>query len=134
MDFLQQSYACQNNRFSFYSTFLSFQAAKMCKYTNYQRLRDILFACFALTWVVTRLGVYPTWILYSTTIEAPQIVEMFPAYYIFNGLLSILLVLHVIWTYFILKIIYKAMYSGKVNISILLFINNMIIYEFIKLF
>ena len=76
----------------------------------------MLFACFALTWVITRLGVYPTWILYSTTIEAPQIVEMFPAYYIFNGLLSILLVLHVIWTYFILKIIYKAMYSGKVRI------------------
>ena len=87
----------------------------MCKYTNYQKLCDLLFACFAMTWVVTRLGVYPTWILYSTTIEAPQIVEMFPAYYIFNGLLSILLVLHVIWTYFILKIIYKAMYSGKVN-------------------
>jgi len=89
------------------------EAAKLCKYTNYQKLCDLLFACFALTWVVTRLGVYPTWILYSTTIEAPQIVEMFPAYYIFNGLLAILLVLHVIWTYFILKIIYKAMYSGK---------------------
>ena len=91
-----------------------FQAAKMCKYTNYQKTCDVLFACFAVTWIVTRLGVYPTWILYSTTIEAPQIVEMFPAYYIFNGLLSILLVLHVIWTYFILKIVYKAMYSGKV--------------------
>ena len=90
----------------------------MCKYTNYQKLCDLLFACFALTWVVTRLGVYPTWILYSTTIEAPQIVEMFPAYYIFNGLLAILLVLHVIWTYFILKIIYKAMYSGKVSTTL----------------
>ena len=99
-------------------TLLIFQAAKMCKYTNYQKLCDLLFACFALTWVVTRLGVYPTWILYSTTIEAPQIVEMFPAYYIFNGLLSILLVLHVIWTYFILKIIYKAMYSGKVIFAV----------------
>jgi len=89
------------------------EAAKMCKYTNYQRTCDVLFASFAVTWIVTRLGVYPTWILYSTTIEAPQIVEMFPAYYIFNGLLSILLVLHVIWTYFILKIVYKFMYSGK---------------------
>ncbi len=54
-------------------------------------------------------------LFFSTTIEAPQIVEMFPAYYIFNGLLSVLLVLHVIWTYFILKIVYKAMYSGKVT-------------------
>jgi len=89
------------------------EAAKLCKYTNYQRTCDILFTSFAITWIVTRLGVYPTWILYSTTIEAPQIVEMFPAYYIFNALLAILLMLHVIWTYFILKIVYKAMYTGK---------------------
>ena len=44
-----------------------------------------------------------------------QIVQMFPAYYIFNILLSILLVLHVIWTYYILKIVYKALSSGKVS-------------------
>jgi len=43
-----------------------------------------------------------------------QIVQMFPAYYIFNILLSVLLVLHVIWTYYILKIVYKALGSGKV--------------------
>eukprot|EP00095_Tigriopus_kingsejongensis_P012731 maker-scaffold43_size480169-snap-gene-2.25 protein:Tk12731 transcript:maker-scaffold43_size480169-snap-gene-2.25-mRNA-1 annotation:"lag1 longevity assurance homolog 6" len=89
------------------------EAAKLCKYTNYQLLCDCFFGCFTLTWIVTRLGVYPTWILYSTTIEAPQIVEMFPAYYLFNGLLAMLLILHVIWTYFILKILYKAMYTGK---------------------
>ena len=118
-------------------TLLIFQAAKMCKYTNYQKLCDLLFACFALTWVVTRLGVYPTWILYSTTIEAPQIVEMFPAYYIFNGLLSILLVLHVIWTYFILKIIYKAMYSGKVIFAVFnqcLRVNQYVFMHILKLF
>lgn len=91
------------------------EAAKMAKYANYQRLCDVLFAFFALTWIVTRLGVYPSWILYSTTIEAPQIVEMFPAYYFFNGLLTILLMLHVIWTYFILKIVHKAMSSGKMD-------------------
>lgn len=89
------------------------EAAKMCKYTNYQILCDIIFGFFAVTWIVTRLGVYPSWILYSTTIDAPQIVEMFPAYYLFNGLLSMLLVLHVIWTYFILKILYKAFHTGK---------------------
>ena len=94
----------------------------MCKYTNYQRTCDILFTSFAITWIVTRLGVYPTWILYSTTIEAPQIVEMFPAYYIFNALLAILLMLHVIWTYFILKIVYKAMYTGKVILERFFFI------------
>ena len=57
----------------------------MCKYTNYQRTCDVLFASFAVTWIVTRLGVYPTWILYSTTIEAPQIVEMFPGLITYRG-------------------------------------------------
>ena len=53
---------------------------------------------------------------FSATIEAPQMVEMFPAYYIFNGLLSVLLVLHVIWTYFILKIAFHALLAKKVNV------------------
>ena len=48
-------------------------------------------------------------ISFSSTVEAPQIVEMFPAYYIFNGLFSILLVLHVIWTYFIYKVAYRSL-------------------------
>jgi len=87
------------------------EAAKMCNYTKYEKACDIIFGFFTVSWIVTRLGVFPTWILYSTTIEAPQIVEMFPAYYIFNGLLSVLLVLHTIWTYFILKISYNALYA-----------------------
>lgn len=40
---------------------------------------------------------------------------MFPAYYIFNFLLSILLVLHVIWTYYILKIAYRSLFIGMVR-------------------
>ena len=91
------------------------EAAKMFKYAEKQRVCDALFGTFTVTWIITRLGVYPTWILYSTTIQAPQLLEMFPAYYFFNLLLSILLVLHVIWTYFILKIVYKACFSGKVG-------------------
>ena len=42
---------------------------------------------------------------------------MFPAYYIFNFLLSILLVLHVTWTYYILKILYRAIMVNKVRES-----------------
>ena len=45
---------------------------------------------------------------FSATVEAPQILEMFPAYYIFNGLFSILLILHVVWTYFIYKVAYRS--------------------------
>ena len=89
------------------------EAAKLFKYSNYQRTCDILFTFFAIAWIVTRLGIYPTWIIYSVAVEAPQFVGMFPAYYVFNALLATLLILHVGWTYFILKVIYKAIYTGK---------------------
>ena len=89
------------------------EAAEMFKYANYQRTCDFLFAVFAVAWVVTRLGIYPTWIIYSVAVEAPQMLQMFPIYYFFNVLLSLLLVLHVTWTYFIFKAVYKALLCGK---------------------
>jgi sphingoid base N-palmitoyltransferase len=43
-----------------------------------------------------------------------MIIEMFPAYYIFNFLLLLLLVLHVGWTYLILRIVYNSIIAGQV--------------------
>ena len=37
-----------------------------------------------------------------------QLVEMFPVYYIFNFLMTLLLILHVIWYYLITLIAYKV--------------------------
>jgi len=85
------------------------EAAKMLHYAKLNMLCDITFAVFLLVWTCTRLGVFPTWIFYSSTVEAPQILEMFPAYYIFNGLFSVLLILHVVWTYFIYKVAYRSL-------------------------
>ena len=52
-------------------------------------------------------------VLYSIWVEYPQIIEMFPAYIVFNLLLSTLLILHVFWTYFLLKLIYLAVLKGS---------------------
>jgi len=81
----------------------------MLHYAKLDILCDVIFGVFLLVWTCTRLGVFPTWIFYSATVEAPQILEMFPAYYIFNGLFSVLLILHVIWTYFIYKVAYRSL-------------------------
>jgi hypothetical protein len=51
---------------------------------------------------------------FRTSIEAPTIIEMFPAYYIFNFLLLLLLVLHIGWTYLILRIVYNSIMAGQV--------------------
>lgn len=91
------------------------EAAKMAKYSGYQKVCDVIFAIFTVLWIITRLGVYPFWIIYSTSIEAPKIVPMFPAYYIFNGLLILLLILHIFWTYLILKIAYNSLNAGQME-------------------
>uniref|UniRef100_A0A1L8DUL0 Protein transporter n=2 Tax=Nyssomyia neivai TaxID=330878 RepID=A0A1L8DUL0_9DIPT len=90
------------------------EAAKLTKYASYQKLCDAIFAIFTIVWIVTRLGFYPR-IIYNTSIEAPQILPMFPAYYIFNTLLILLLILHIVWTYLILQIAYTAVKSGQME-------------------
>lgn len=51
----------------------------------------------------------------STSVTAPAMVAVFPAYYIFNSLLILLLVLHVIWTYLILRVVYNSILMGQVR-------------------
>ncbi|CAK1589947.1 unnamed protein product [Parnassius mnemosyne] len=90
-------------------------AAKAAKYANYQKLCDGMFAIFTVLWIVTRLGIYPFYIIWSTTIRAPMLVPMFPAYFIFNSLLCLLLCLHILWTWLILQVAYKAITAGRLD-------------------
>lgn len=39
-------------------------AAKMAKYTSYQKVCDTLLGIFTVLWIVTRIGIYPFWIIY----------------------------------------------------------------------
>ncbi|MCL4131119.1 UNVERIFIED_CONTAM: hypothetical protein GTU68_064852 [Idotea baltica] len=91
------------------------QAAKMCIYVGHKALCDAVFALFAVTWVLTRDCIYPFWIVRNTMFEATNIIPLFPAYYIFNTLLVILLILHFYWTYFIFRIIANTMVKGKME-------------------
>ena len=54
-------------------------------------------------------------ILYTTTFEAPDLMGMFPAYYLFNALLYSLQVMHVIWFFMICRVAYKSSRNGKVD-------------------
>lgn len=41
------------------------EAAKMAKYSGYQKVCDVIFAIFTVLWIVTRLGIFPFWIIYK---------------------------------------------------------------------
>ena len=96
------------------------EGAKLTKYAQYQKVCDSIFAFFIVVWCVTRLGLFPR-IIYSTSVEAPRIVPMFPAYYIFNTLLILLLVLHIGWTYLIFQIAARALKAGQVSFFSMIF-------------
>eukprot|EP00095_Tigriopus_kingsejongensis_P001622 snap_masked-scaffold289_size220122-processed-gene-1.19 protein:Tk01622 transcript:snap_masked-scaffold289_size220122-processed-gene-1.19-mRNA-1 annotation:"ceramide synthase 6-like" len=84
------------------------ESAKMFRYLGNRAFSEVLFYGFAVAWMVTRLGYFPTWILYSITVEAGQFIQYFHAYHVFSGLLSVLLILNLFWAYFIFKVAYIA--------------------------
>jgi len=91
------------------------EAAKICKYANYQKACNIIFGTFVVIWVITRLYLYPAYILKTTMIESIQIVGWANGYYVMNGFMVSLQILHVIWTYYILKALVKALGSGNIE-------------------
>ncbi|XP_009460357.1 PREDICTED: ceramide synthase 6 [Nipponia nippon] len=89
------------------------EAAKMANYCKCQKLSDLLFLTFAIVFIVSRLGIYPLWILNTTLFELYEALGNFPALWVFNVLLVILQILHCFWSYLIIKAAYKAISKGK---------------------
>nr|XP_048688256.1 ceramide synthase 5 isoform X3 [Caretta caretta] len=91
------------------------EAAKLANYAKYQRLCDATFILFGVVFIVTRLGIYPFWILNTTLFESWELIGPYPSWWLFNGLLVTLQVLHIIWSCLIIRIAYKALLRGKVS-------------------
>ncbi|XP_070825529.1 ceramide synthase 5-like [Chaetodon trifascialis] len=91
------------------------EAAKLANYAKYQRLCDGLFVVFSLSFFITRLVIYPFWIVNSVLFESWEIVGPYQAWWLFNGLLLVLQALHIIWFYLIARIAIKAIFKGKVS-------------------
>uniref|UniRef100_A0A8C3RRS0 Ceramide synthase 6 n=1 Tax=Chelydra serpentina TaxID=8475 RepID=A0A8C3RRS0_CHESE len=90
------------------------EAAKMANYCKCQKLSDLLFLMFAIVFIISRLGIYPLWILNTMLFELYEALGNFPALWFFNMLLIVLQVLHCFWSYLIIKAAYKAISRGKV--------------------
>ncbi|XP_060931037.1 ceramide synthase 5-like [Limanda limanda] len=91
------------------------EAAKLANYAKYQRLCDGLFVMFSIVFFITRLVIYPFWIVNSVLFESWEIGGPYQAWWLFNGLLLVLQALHIIWFYLIARIAIKAIFKGKVS-------------------
>jgi ceramide synthetase len=73
---------------------------------------DILFACFAISFFVTRLVIFPRYLVYSLLVEAPRIMGMWNGYWIFAFLLIGLQCLHIFWFGLIVRMAIKLFAAG----------------------
>jgi ceramide synthetase len=87
------------------------EAAKAAKYAKFQKACEILFRIFFITWIVSRLMIFPR-LLFETFFRIQ--LKFFPVMIVFNSLLVLLQILHIYWTYLITQIVVKSLKNGSV--------------------
>ncbi|XP_031568122.1 ceramide synthase 6-like [Actinia tenebrosa] len=87
------------------------EAAKVFNYAKLQKICDFLFAIFAISFFVSRLVLYPFWVVDSVW-NSWDSVGYFCSWYLFITLLLMLQVLHIFWGYSIFVVIVRIL-SGK---------------------
>ncbi|KAL3898310.1 MAG: hypothetical protein SGCHY_002833 [Lobulomycetales sp.] len=92
------------------------EVAKACLYAKAQFFADLFVTIFAITFFVTRLYIYPVYVISSLLLYAHWPDGSVLPNYDFNramlAALSILLMLHIYWGFLILQVVYKAIMSG----------------------
>ncbi|KAJ7528595.1 hypothetical protein O6H91_15G009500 [Diphasiastrum complanatum] len=97
------------------------ESAKLCKYAGREVEASFLFAVFALSWLLLRLIYFPFWIIWSTSVEVINYIDMSvpmtkKLYYMFNTSLISLLVIHFYWWILIFRMIQRQLQNrGKVG-------------------
>jgi hypothetical protein len=97
------------------------EMAKLAKYANREALTNAFFVFFTVLWIAMRVVYFPVWVIWSVIFIAKESVIgqdgvcWFPHWELFSGLLVFLWVLHVFWTYVILKIAVQAVSSGSAD-------------------
>ncbi|XP_031411084.1 ceramide synthase 3 [Meleagris gallopavo] len=88
-----------------------FQAAKMFNYARWEKTCNMLFFIFSIAFFITRIILFPFWILRATLYQ-PTFYSTTPviAYFLFNGQLLILQGLHLYWGYLIFKILKRFIF------------------------
>uniref|UniRef100_A0A3Q2DXW4 Ceramide synthase 2b n=1 Tax=Cyprinodon variegatus TaxID=28743 RepID=A0A3Q2DXW4_CYPVA len=80
------------------------ESAKMFNYAGWRNACNYIFIVFAAVFIVTRLIIFPFWIIYWTWVYPVTVYPPFFGYYFFNGLLMILQCLHIFWAVLIIRI------------------------------
>ncbi|CAK9157359.1 unnamed protein product [Ilex paraguariensis] len=95
------------------------EVGKMSKYSGAEALASFSLILFVLVWILLRLTYYPFWVLWSTSYEVIQTLDMDKhkvdgpiCYYVFNSLLFCLLVINIYWWVLMCRMLVKQIQAG----------------------
>lgn len=90
------------------------ESAKMFNYAGWRKTCNYIFILFAAVFIITRLVIFPFWIIHCTWVYPVTIYPPFFGYYFFNGLLFVLQCLHIFWAVLILRMAFKFLPGNKI--------------------
>ncbi|XP_060116081.1 ceramide synthase 3 [Heteronotia binoei] len=92
------------------------EAAKIFNYAHWENTCSVLFVIFSIVFFITRLVLFPFWIIRATAYYPTYYSMTFViAYFFFNGMLLVLQCLHIYWGYLVFKILRKFIFIQKVK-------------------
>ncbi|KCV72179.1 hypothetical protein H696_01581 [Fonticula alba] len=91
------------------------EIAKLFVYVGRESISAVFFVAFTLAFFITRLVLFPGFVLRSTLLEASFFLKVGHGYVIFNCLLAILQALHVFWFYLIMKIVVRTLLGNPMS-------------------
>ncbi|KAM4602650.1 ceramide synthase 2 [Polymixia lowei] len=87
------------------------ESAKLFNYAKWEKTCNTLFVVFAIVFMVTRLIIFPFWLIHCTWVYPVDHYPPFFGYYFFNVMLVVLLFLHIFWAYLILCMVRKFLFG-----------------------
>ncbi|XP_063044050.1 ceramide synthase 2 [Engraulis encrasicolus] len=88
------------------------ESAKLFNYAKWETTCNSIFVVFAIVFLVTRLIIFPFWIIHCTWVYPLNHYPAFFGYYFFNAMLVVLLLLHMFWAYLILRMVKKFLFGS----------------------
>lgn len=91
------------------------EPTKMFHYLNCRRICDTLFIVFSLVFLFTRLVIFPYKVLYNTYYYSMELYQPFLGYYLMNGFLMVLQLLHIFWSCLIIRMMCRFFVCGTME-------------------
>ncbi|XP_064168414.1 ceramide synthase 2-like isoform X1 [Anguilla rostrata] len=88
------------------------ESGKLFNYAKWEKTCNAIFVVFALVFMVTRLIIYPFWLIHCTWVYPLLDFPPFFGYYFFNLMLMVLQLLHLFWAYLILRMVKKFIFGN----------------------